>query len=156
MFPKCFLKIAREPNNYQFYLPKFLKFCENILHKLLGPSQCLEKFIEVLEWSTLQKQIRPLPPYSILQHIEGVATPKLAPINCLWYLQTTLIIGEGGWSRIYVRYWELAFYIKDLLSFIVSIFLMFRWCFQSDVVVAFGLIHFKNLYFPDWWKSSQW
>ena len=49
MFPKCFLKIAREPNNYQFYLPKFLKFCENILHKLLGPSQCLEKLMEILE-----------------------------------------------------------------------------------------------------------
>ena len=38
MCPKCFLKIAGKPNNYQFYLPNFLKFCENILNKLLRPS----------------------------------------------------------------------------------------------------------------------
>ena len=32
---------------------------------------------------------RVLSPYSLLQHIERVATPKLVPINCLRYLQTT-------------------------------------------------------------------
>ena len=35
-------------------------------------------------------------PYSILQDIGKVATPKLVPRNCLGYLQTTLIIGGGG------------------------------------------------------------
>ena len=35
-------------------------------------------------------------PYSMLQHIGRVATPKLMPINCLRYLQTTLIMGGGG------------------------------------------------------------
>ena len=34
----------------------------NISHKLLRPSQFLESFPEILQWSTLQKQIRPLPP----------------------------------------------------------------------------------------------
>ena len=32
------------------------------------------------------------PTYSILQHIGRVATPKLAPRNCLRYLQTTLYL----------------------------------------------------------------
>ena len=35
-------------------------------------------------------------PYSMLQHIRRVATPKLAPRNCLRYLQTTLIMESGG------------------------------------------------------------
>ena len=42
-------------------------------------------------------------PYSMLQHIGRVATPKLVPINCLRYLQTTLIIGGRRIGlRIYV------------------------------------------------------
>ena len=53
--PKCFLKIAEKSNNYQFYLPDFLKFCDNISPKLLRPSQFQEKFMNILEWSTLQK-----------------------------------------------------------------------------------------------------
>ena len=36
------------------------------------------------------------PPYSMLQHIGRVATPKLVPRNCLKYLQTTLMMGGGG------------------------------------------------------------
>ena len=55
MCPKCFLKLAGKPNNYQFYLPNFRKFCDNISHKLLRPSQFVEKFLEIVEWSTLQK-----------------------------------------------------------------------------------------------------
>ena len=35
-------------------------------------------------------------PYSMLQHIGRVATPKLVPRNCPRYLQTTLIMGGGG------------------------------------------------------------
>ena len=35
-------------------------------------------------------------PYSMLQHIERVATLKLVPRTCLRYLQGTLIIGGGG------------------------------------------------------------
>ena len=53
--PNVFLKIAGKPNNYQFYLTNFLKFCDNISHKLLRPTQFLEKFLEILEWSTLRK-----------------------------------------------------------------------------------------------------
>ena len=37
MFLKCFIKIAGRSNNYRFDLPKFLKFCDNISHKLLRP-----------------------------------------------------------------------------------------------------------------------
>ena len=35
------------------------------------------------------------PPYSMLQYIGRVATPKLVSRNCLRYLQTTLIMGGG-------------------------------------------------------------
>ena len=34
-------------------------------------------------------------PYSMLQHIGRVATPKLVATDCLRYLQTTLIMGGG-------------------------------------------------------------
>ena len=40
------------------------------------------------------------PPYSMLQYIARVATPKFVPRNCLRYLQTTLIMrGERLVSR---------------------------------------------------------
>ena len=48
MCPKYFFKIVGKPNNYQFYLPNFLKFCDNISHKLLKTSKFLEKFLEIL------------------------------------------------------------------------------------------------------------
>ena len=34
-----FLKVTGKPNNYQFYLTNFFKFCDNISHKLFRPSQ---------------------------------------------------------------------------------------------------------------------
>ena len=52
---KCFLKITGKPHHYRFYLRNFPKFCDNISHKLLKPSQFLEKNTEILEWYTLQK-----------------------------------------------------------------------------------------------------
>ena len=48
-------KIAGIPNNYQFYLRNLLKLCYNIFHKLLISSKFLETFMEILEWSELQK-----------------------------------------------------------------------------------------------------
>ena len=44
--------------------------------------------------------MRPPPPYSMLQNIGRVATPKFVPRNCLRYLQTTLIMGTGGLAEI--------------------------------------------------------
>ena len=49
-----FFKVAGKPNNYQFYLPKFLEVFDNISHKLLRPIQFLEIFPKILEWSALQ------------------------------------------------------------------------------------------------------
>ena len=37
-----------------------------------------------------------LSPYSMLQHVGRVATPKLVPRNYLRYMQTTLKMGGGG------------------------------------------------------------
>ena len=51
--PNVFLKLAGKPNNYQFYLPNFLNFCANISHKLLRPSQCLGKILEILEFAEI-------------------------------------------------------------------------------------------------------
>ena len=39
------------------------------------------------------------PPYSMLHHIGREALPRLATRNCLKYLQTTLILGGGGWPQ---------------------------------------------------------
>ena len=64
--------------------------------------------MENLEWSTYPEINQAPPPYSMLQHIERVVTPKLAPRNCLRYLQTALTIeGKGIGLRIYVRYCRL-------------------------------------------------
>ena len=38
-----FLKVEGKPNKCQFCLSNFLKFCDNISHKLLRASQFLEK-----------------------------------------------------------------------------------------------------------------
>ena len=47
---QMFLKITGKQNNHQFDLPNFLKYCDNISHKLLRLSQSLEKILEILEW----------------------------------------------------------------------------------------------------------
>ena len=51
----CVPKIAVKQNNFQFYLPNFLQFFDNISQKLFRPSQFLERFLKIPEWSTLQK-----------------------------------------------------------------------------------------------------
>ena len=38
-------------------------------------------------------------PDSMLQYIGRVTTPKIVPRNCLRYLQTTMIMGEGDGSQ---------------------------------------------------------
>ena len=57
---------------------------------------------KILEWSTLQKHqiLRQIPPSDLIsQHGERVTTPKLLPINCLRYLQTSLVMEEQDWSQ---------------------------------------------------------
>ena len=73
----------------------------------MRPSQFLEQLLVILQWSTLQKQIMPLH-LLMLQHTGRLATPKLAPINCIRYLQTTLAMGKGGSSPLLnvAAYWE--------------------------------------------------
>ena len=95
--PNVFLKIAGKPNNCQFYLPNFLKFCDNISHKLLSQFKVMLGNLSGNSGMVHFAEINQAPsPYSMLQHIGKVATPKLAPRNCLRYLQTTLIMGGVG------------------------------------------------------------
>ena len=99
MCPKCFEKIAGKLNNYRFYLPNFLKFCVNISHKLLRPSQFLEKFMEILEWSILQKEIRSLPLLNVAGYWKSSNTEA-----CVEKLSQILANnidhgGEGDWSQ---------------------------------------------------------
>ena len=49
MWSKYFLKISGKTNDYPFCLPGFLKFCDNISHKLLRPTHFLEKFLKKLQ-----------------------------------------------------------------------------------------------------------
>ena len=99
-----FLKNSGKSNNYRFYLPNFLKFCDNISHKLLRPSQFLEKFMEILEWSALQRYIRPLPLLNVAGYWKNSNTEacveKLSQI-----LANNIDHGRRGIGlRIYVRY----------------------------------------------------
>ena len=59
MCPKCFYKIVGKSNNYQFYLPNFIKFCDNISHKLLRPSEFLEKFMEMVHFAEINQASPP-------------------------------------------------------------------------------------------------
>ena len=49
----------------------------NMAHKLLRPSPFLEIFMEILEWSTLQKQIRSLPPTQCCSILTGKKNQSL-------------------------------------------------------------------------------
>ena len=104
MCPKCFLKIAGKSNNYQFYLPDFLKFCDNISHKLLRPSQFLEKFMKILEWSTLQKQIRPPPLLNVTAYWKNSNSEDCAKKLSQILANNMENGGRGIGLRIYVRY----------------------------------------------------
>ena len=66
------------------------------------------------------------PPYSMLQHIGHigrVATPKLVPRNCPRYLQTTLIMREGGlvsefmWGIVGLESLQSSWWYKKLAMF---------------------------------------
>ena len=51
------------------------------------------------------------PPCSMLQYIGRVATPKPVPRDCLRYLLTTLIMGEGDWSQ---NLCEVLWFVKSI------------------------------------------
>ena len=81
-------------------------------------------------------------PYSMLQHIGRVATPKLVPRNCLRYLQTTLKMGRRGIGlRIYVRYCRLGLnYVRQLVWQNINFRLVRTW------LLFFGLNFQLELY----------
>ena len=83
MCPKCFLKITRNQTNTDFFNLTSSNFVA-ISHINNGNSRVVY-FAEINQVPY---------PYPMLRLIGRVATPKLIPINCLRYLQTTLVMGE--------------------------------------------------------------
>ena len=104
MCPKSFLKIVGKSNNYEFYLPEFHKFCDNISYKLLKPSQFLEKFLEILEWSTLQKKSGFFPLLNVAAYWQSSDTKACA--KKLSHILANKINhgGRGIGLRVYVRH----------------------------------------------------
>ena len=118
MCSKCILEIVGKSNNYQFYLPIFLKFCDNISHKLLRSSQFLENVLEILEWSFFQKQISPSPPYSMLKHIGRVATSTHVPKHSQILANN---IGNGGGRLLSEFMWGIVgFWGRQRRGFTIS------------------------------------
>ena len=85
--------MAGKPNNYQLYLHYLIKFCDNISYKLIP-----RKIYGNSGMAHIADINQAPSPYSMLQHIGRVATPKIVLRHCLRYLQTTLIM--GGWELV--------------------------------------------------------
>ena len=102
--PNVFLKTATKPKNYQFYLPNFLKFCDNISHKLLRPSQFLEKVLEILESFTLEQYITPLPILKVAVYWKSSNTKACARKLSQIIANNIGNRGRGISLKIYVRY----------------------------------------------------
>ena len=91
-----------------------------------------------------------LPPYSMLQYIRRAEMTKLLQRTCLRYLQTTLIMGEGGLVSEFM--WEIAWrnkwkikesFEKPAIFFILNaLFLMFRICQMVFWLTGLLLDHF--------------
>ena len=91
-----------------------------------------------------------LPTYSMLQYIRRVEIPKLLQRTCLRYLQTTLIMGEGGlvvefmWEIAWRNKWKIKeSFEKPAIFFILNaLFLMFRICQMVLWLIGLLLDHF--------------
>ena len=96
-------------------------------------------------------KLRPLIYYKLrqfyykLRQLLQIAT-NLLQIN-------TAITNCGNYYKLrqntYQGYYSMLRILKILYGFC---FAMFRWCILPDVVVVHGVIHFKILQFPKWWK----
>ena len=83
MLETCFWYLST--HTYLQYLAEIVE-TKSIPGKIYGNSGMIH-FAEINQVSS---------PYSMLQHIGRVTTPKLVSGHCLRYLQTTLIMGGGG------------------------------------------------------------
>ena len=99
MCPKYFLKTAGKPNNYLFYLPDFLRFCDNISHKLLRPSQVLENFRKFWHGPLCRIKSGPSPPNqscSMLKEWQHRSScQQIVSDTCKQHWQW----GKGDWSQ---------------------------------------------------------
>ena len=102
--PKYFLKLARKPNKYQFYLPNFLKFCYNISYRLLRPSKFPEKFWKFWIGSLFRNKSVPSPILNVAAFWKSSNTETCAK-KLPQILANNIDNGERRIGlRIYVRY----------------------------------------------------
>ena len=86
-----FLKLH---NLQSINLPNFFKFCHNISHKLLRPTQYLEKLPEILDLTHFAEINPPPSLLHVAVYWQGKNTEACAK-KLPQILETTLIIGEG-------------------------------------------------------------
>ena len=108
--PIFFKKIAGKSENYRFHLPNFLKFCDNISHKLLRPSNSWKKLWKFWNGPLSRNKSFPFPLLNVVAHWQSSNTE-----TCSKKLSKILANNiDNGWSgiglRIYVKYCSLCFY----------------------------------------------
>ena len=108
--PKCFIEIAGKSNNYRFYLPNFLKFCDNISHNLLRPSQVLENYAKLRKFLNVPlcgNKPGPFPLLIVAAYWQNCDTEPCAK-KLSQILANNIDNGARGIGfRIYVRYCRL-------------------------------------------------
>ena len=103
MCPRCFLEVAGKSNNYRFYLPNFLKFCGNILHKLLRPSQFLENLWKFWNGPLCENKSGPFPLLNIAAYWQSSSTKACAEKLSQILANNIDNKGKGIGLKIYVR-----------------------------------------------------
>ena len=86
------LKNCRKTKQLPILLPNFPKLCDNITE-----TKSISGITSGNSGIVIFSEINQVPlPYSILQCLGRIATPKLVPRNCIIYLQTAFIMEGGG------------------------------------------------------------
>ena len=101
---KCFFKIVGKPNSYQSYWPNFITFCDNISHKLLRPSQFLEKSMEILKWPTCRNKSGHSTLLNVAGYWKSNNTDACAKRLSHVFAKDSENMGRGAGLRIFLRY----------------------------------------------------
>ena len=104
MWHDCFLNIARNPINYLFFRPSFLKCCDTMSLKLLRPYQFLKIVLRVYNGplSHINQDLAPTQCFSMLEEQQhGSFCRETVSDSCK---QQQYYLDRGMGLRIYVKY----------------------------------------------------